>query len=119
MVFNERVRFGPSGNSELFYDQGYKTSAEMPKWLYNMGLNAYEYSLTRGINIKEETARLIGKQAKIYDIAVSVHAPYYINLASQEKDKQEKSLKYILDSLEVAAWLGAKRVVFHPGFALR
>ncbi len=87
----------------------------MPKWLHYMGLNAYEYSLTRGINIKEETARLIGKEAKKYDIAVSVHAPYYINLASPEKEKTEKSIKYILDSLEVATWLGAKKVVFHPG----
>jgi len=87
----------------------------MPKWLYHMGLNAYEYSLTRGINIKEETARLIGEEARKYNIAVSVHAPYYINLASPEKEKAEKSLEYILDSLEVATWLGATRVVFHPG----
>jgi len=115
VVLCEETRFGPSGNSKIFYEQGNKTSVQMPKWLYDMGLNAYEYSLTRGINIKEETARAIGEQARLYDIALSVHAPYYINLASPEKDKREKSIKYILDSLKVASWLGAKRVVFHPG----
>ena len=115
MLLNDKIRFGPSGNSELFYEQGNKTSVQMPKWLYHMGLNAYEYSLTRGINIKEETARLIGQEARKYNIKVSVHAPYYINLASPEKDKREKSIKYILDSLEAARWLGANRVVFHPG----
>ena len=59
MVLCEETRFGPSGNSKIFYEQGNKTSVQMPKWLYDMGLNAYEYSLTRGINIKEETARAI------------------------------------------------------------
>ncbi len=115
MNLNNSIRFGPSGNSESFYKQGHKSSIDMPKWLHDMGLNAYEYSLTRGINIKEETARLIGTEARKYDIAVSVHAPYYINLASPEKEIAKKSKEYILDSLKVATWLGAKRVVFHPG----
>ncbi|MFY9178067.1 MAG: TIM barrel protein [Caldicoprobacterales bacterium] len=119
LCLNNRIRFGPSGNSDSFYKEGNKSSIEMPKWLYDMGLNAYEYSLTRGINIKEETARLIGQQASKYDIAVSVHAPYYINLASPEKEKAEKSIQYILDSLEVATWLGANRIVFHPGSCAR
>ena len=35
--------FGPSGNSNKFYDEGYKSSLQMPKWLSEMGLDAYEY----------------------------------------------------------------------------
>ena len=63
-----------------------------------MGLNAYEYSLTRGINIKKETARLIGQQASKYDIAVSVHAPYYITWLHLRKKRQKNqySIYWIL-----------------------
>ncbi len=110
-----RIRFGPSGNSRSFYEQGNKSSLLAPGWLHSMGLDAYEYSCSRGIHLKEESAKELGMEAWLYDIALSIHAPYYINLASQEKDKQERSKGYILDSLKVARWMGATRVVFHPG----
>jgi len=80
-----------------------------------MGLDAYEYSCSRGIHLNEESAKELGMEAWLYDIVLSIHAPYYINLSSQEKDKQERSKRYILDSLQVARWMGATRVVFHPG----
>lgn len=38
------IKFGPSGNSDSFYKEGHKSSLEMPEWLHNMGLDAYEYS---------------------------------------------------------------------------
>ena len=47
--------FGPSGNPESFYAGGGKASLEMPAWLAKLGLGAYEYSLTRGVNIGEAT----------------------------------------------------------------
>lgn len=109
------IRFGPSGNSDSFYEQGYKTSSQMPAWLASMGLNAYEYSCTKGVNIGEKTAMEIGKEAKINNIFLSIHAPYYINMASEELDKRENSKKYILDTLKVAKWMGAERIVVHTG----
>ncbi len=109
------IRFGPSGNSDSFYEQGYKTSSQMPAWLASMGLNAYEYSCTKGVNIGEKTAIEIGKEAKINKIFLSIHAPYYINMASEEVDKRENSKKYILDTLMVAKWMGAERIVVHTG----
>jgi deoxyribonuclease-4 len=49
---------------------------------------------------------------------MSVHAPYYINLASQEEEaRMKKSIQYLVRSAEAAQWLGATRVVFHPGSA--
>ena len=53
----QRILFGSSGNPESFYASGRKSSLEMPQWLAGIGLNAYEYSLTRGVNIGEETAK--------------------------------------------------------------
>jgi len=108
-------KFGPSGNSDSFYEEGYKSSLDMPKWLWQKGLDAYEYSCSRGVNIKEDTAKKLGVLSKQFNIEVSIHAPYYINLASQESSKIQKSINYIIDSAMAAKWMGAKKVVFHPG----
>lgn len=109
------IRFGPSGNSDSFYEQGFKTSSQMPAWLAAMGLDAYEYSCTKGVNISKRTAAEIGREAEKNKIFLSIHGPYYINLTSQEEDKQENSKRYILETLKVAKWMGAKRVVIHTG----
>ncbi len=87
----------------------------MPKWLHDMGLTAYEYTCTHGVNIKEKTARAIGNEAKKWGITLSIHAPYYINMATPDKDKHIKSKQHLLDSIQAAYWMGATRVVFHPG----
>ncbi len=109
------IRFGPSGNSESFYNQGYKSSVQMPAWLKSMGLNAYEYQCSKGVNVGEATARSIGEEAAKNDIYLSIHAPYYINLASEQEEKRINSKQYIIQSLTCAKWMGAKRVVVHTG----
>lgn len=114
-----KIRFGSAGQSESFYAAGYKSSLDMPKYLAERGLSAYEYPCSRGIRISQETARRLGEKAQEYDIALSIHAPYYINLASREAKGMENSKNYLLDSLQVAQWMGAKKVVFHPGGAAK
>lgn len=107
--------FGPSGNPDSFYATGHKASAEMPEWLAGLGLNAYEYSLTRGVNVGEATARIIGAQASRFGIAMSVHAPYYISLATEDETTAANTLNHFMKSLEAARWLGADRIAFHMG----
>ncbi|MBZ4644727.1 MAG: deoxyribonuclease [Petroclostridium sp.] len=109
------AKFGPSGNSDIFYEQGYKSSLQMPEWLKNMGLDAYEYQCSKGVNISEKTAKKLGENARAFGIELSVHAPYYINLASIEAEKREGSKRYIIETMTAARWMGAKRVVVHPG----
>lgn len=109
------IRFGPSGNSDSFYEQGFKSSSQMPAWLASKGLNAYEYSCTKGVKVGEATAREIGQQAQNNNIFVSIHAPYYINMSSEEEEKRENSKRYIMETLQVAKWMGAKRIVVHTG----
>lgn len=109
------IWFGPSGNSDKFYKDGNKNSHQMPQWLKNMGLNAYEYQCNRGTNIKKETAERIGNEAKKAGVRLSIHAPYYINLSSSEELKRKNSIQYILNTCQVAKWMGADRIVIHPG----
>jgi deoxyribonuclease-4 len=58
----------------------------------------------------------VGELAREKGILLSVHAPYYINLASEEKDKLAASRKRILDCCQRAHHLGARNVTFHAGF---
>ncbi|MDO5326044.1 MAG: TIM barrel protein [Clostridia bacterium] len=113
------IRFGPAGNSDSFYVQGYKASWQAPAWLRGMGLNAYEYSFGRGVQLKEDMAKKIAGFAKENDIAVSAHAPYFINLANPDPEKREASFRYITDSARLVTHLGGDRVVVHVGAVMK
>ena len=109
------IFFGPAGNSEQFYSMGYKHTVQAMKYLNEIGLNAYEYQCGRGVNVGEKTSGELKKQAEEYKIKLSLHAPYYISLASPEELKRENSIKYILQSAKAAKNMGAERIVVHPG----
>lgn len=109
------IRFGPGGNDSLFYSEGNKESTQMPSFLSRKGLNAYEYQCNRGVRISEAKAKIMCVEAKKYDINISVHAPYYISLSSQEEEKRINSIKYITDSMNAVKLMGGNRVVVHAG----
>ena len=102
------IRFGPSGNAREFYEQGKKNSEEAPEWLARRGLNAYEYSFGRGINISDKKANAIRDAAAAYDVEVSVHAPYYINFSNPDDAMAEKSYDYVLRSCAKLAEMGGR-----------
>ena len=107
--------FGPAGNCEDFYAANHKSSLEAPLWVKEKGLSAYEYQCGKGVKISTEAAEILGNNARENGIHLSVHAPYYINLSSIEPEKRDKSIDYILKTLEVAKCMGAKRIVVHSG----
>lgn len=111
------TRFGPAGNPQDFYDAGFKSSEQMPAWLAAQGLNAYEYQCGNGVKIGAAHARMIGEAAVAADVQLSLHAPYYINLASEDPEKQGRTTGYIIESLQAASAMGAVRVILHPGSA--
>ncbi|MBQ2252213.1 MAG: TIM barrel protein [Clostridia bacterium] len=107
--------FGPSGNSKAFYDAGLKHTYQAPKWVSEMGLDAYEYSAGNGVTGSLETFAKIGAEAKKYNIAMSFHTPYFISLSGADPEKRLKSLSYIGQSLDAAEALGADTIVIHMG----
>lgn len=110
-----KIRFGPSGNSQSFYDQGYTSTKQAPQWLYEMGLDAFEYSFGKGVRITEPTATEIGAVMAEYGLSMSLHAPYYINFATLEEEKEKNNYRYVLETAKAAKWMGAGRIIFHPG----
>ena len=107
--------FGPAGNSQEFYDSGFSATISAPEFLHKKGLTAYEYQCGRGVRVSEKTALPLKENAKRYGIALSLHAPYYISLASKDEEKRENSIRYILESARAADLMGATRIVVHPG----
>lgn len=109
------AKFGPAGTGDSFKEQGYKTSLQVPGYLEKMGLNWFEYQCGRGVNIGEDKAVALGEKAKEHGIGISLHAPYYISLASKEEEKRDNSVNYILQSARAVSAMGGDRIVVHPG----
>lgn len=109
------IKFGPSGMDASFREENHKNYFEIFEWLNSLGLNAFEFNFGRGVNLSEENAIIYGEYARKYGISVSVHAPYYINLANPSDEMIEKSYAHILQSLKLARSLGSNRIVVHSG----
>ncbi len=103
------IKIGSAGTSGMGYPEGLA-------YCRGIGLDALEVEFTHGVHMNNATAESVGEIANQNKIILSVHAPYFINLASEEKAKIDASKKRILDSCERAHYLGAKYVVFHAGF---
>ena len=105
------IEFGPAGLG------GVKEAVSNLEKYHKLGLRACEIAFTYGFYIKKkEDALRIGKKAEELGITLSIHAPYWINLNSDDKEKIEKSKERILKCCEVGTWLGVYRVVFHCGY---
>lgn len=105
------IRIGPAGLGPI------KTAEKTLEQYHSLGFRACELAFTYGPYIKlESDARAIGKKARELDISLSIHAPYFVNLNSDEPLKREASKQRILDCCKVGHWLGARTVVFHPGY---
>lgn len=109
------ILFGTAGTSDSFAEYGYKKTIEIPDYLVRMGLDAFEYQCGRGVKIKEPAAVEFGAACRAKNIALSIHAPYFISMSSVEEDKRLNSVKYILESAEALKAMGGKRVIFHSG----
>ncbi len=111
--------FGPGGNSESFYAEGFKSTVQAPAWLAAKGLEAYEYQAGNGLTAGEATLRKIGEEAKKHGILMSLHTPYFISLSGVKEETRLNSIDYITRSLRAAEALGADTIVIHTGSAAK
>ena len=108
------AKFGPAGNCDSF-SKAHKSSLAAPKWIADFGLDCYEYQCGKGVHVGKDTAIEIGENARAAGISLSLHAPYFINLANPDRDALQKTIGYITGACRVADWMGAERVVIHSG----
>ena len=79
-----------------------------------IGLAAFELGWVQSVRVSEETCALIKATSMEQDMALSVHAPYFINLNASEEE-WPKSRKRLMDAAHYGNLAGATDVIFHPG----
>jgi len=80
------------------------------------GLDCMEVLFVQGVKMGEATAAAVRTAARGNNVRLSCHAPYFINLASRDREKLEASMQRLFDAARVGSLCGADNVVFHPGF---
>jgi len=79
-----------------------------------LGLDAFEIGWVQSVRVKEETCALIKAAGVERDVALSVHAPYYINLNATDEE-WPKSRKRLMDAAHYGNLAGATDIIIHPG----
>lgn len=110
-----RARFGTAGLSESYKAQGHKNMLAVPQYTAAFGLEMFEYQCGHGVRLAQEKGQALAGGGREYNIEYSLHAPYYISMASAEEEKRTNSVEYLLQSAAAVRLLGGKRIVFHPG----
>jgi len=80
----------------------------------SIGLTALELGWVQSVRVSEETCAAIKAAATGQGVAVSVHAPYFINL-NATSEEWPKSRKRLMDAAHYGNLAGATDIVFHPG----
>jgi deoxyribonuclease-4 len=91
-------------------------AAEGVRRVAELGLTAMEVEFVYGVNMGAAAAKELGEAAREAGVRLSVHAPYYVNLCTDDRAKLAASKKRIMDSAERAEAMHAGVIVFHPGF---
>lgn len=86
------------------------------KRIRELGLDCMELEFVQGVRMSEKGAKNVLEAAKKEEVALSVHAPYYINLNSYENEKLKASLERIYKAARIGSLCGAESIVLHAGF---
>jgi deoxyribonuclease IV len=80
----------------------------------SIGLDALELAWVQGVRVSETTCAAIKLTAEEAGTALSVHAPYYINLNGDD-EKWPRLRQYLMDAAHFGNLAGATDIIFHPG----
>jgi deoxyribonuclease-4 len=79
-----------------------------------LGLSALELGWVNSVRVTEATCQVIRRTAVEKRVALSVHAPYFINL-NADAEEWPKSRKRLMDAAYFGHLAGATDIIFHPG----
>ena len=77
-------------------------------------LNALELGWVRSVRVSKKTCAAIRAAGEEHDVALSVHAPYFINLRAPEEEWL-KARTRLMDAAYYGNLAGATDIIFHPG----
>lgn len=110
---SEKLIFGTAG-----VPRSTKTSNSIAgiERVRELELDCMELEFVQGVRMSEKGAGNVLETARKENIALSVHAPYYINLNSQEEEKLKASMERIYQSARIGSLCGAESIVLHAAF---
>lgn len=113
---DNEAKFCVAGFPVNFLNSSYgKKRENIFLWIKECNLDGIELQCTYGIRMKEEQALLYKNLASQNGLILTMHAPYYISLASIKEDVVERSKLEIIKAYDLAKILGVSRIIFHPG----
>ena len=80
----------------------------------SIGLSALELGWVQSVRVTEATCAAIQAAGAEQGVALSVHAPYFINLNATDEE-WPKSRKRLMDAAHYGDLAGATDIIFHPG----
>ena len=81
-----------------------------------LGLDALEIEFVNGVKMGLDTAAKVRETALRQAVRLSVHAPYHINLNSEDPGKRLASQERLLKTARIGDACGAASAVFHAAF---
>lgn len=106
------LRFGTVGSPQSTPGSGTPLAI---KHIRELGLDHLEIAWVQSVRVSDETCALIKAAGEQYNVSLSIHAPYYINLNSLTAELMAKSDERLLTAARKGFLAGAKDIVFHPG----
>ncbi len=80
----------------------------------SIGLDTMELGWVQSVRVSTQTCAAIREAANATDVAISVHAPYFINLNANDSE-WPKSRQRLMDAAHYGNLAGATDIIFHPG----
>ena len=112
MTNNTQIRFGTVGVPQTTPGSGTVAAIEH---IRQLGLDHLEIAWVRSVRVSDQSCADIKAAAEKFNVSLSVHAPYFINLNSQTAELMEKSDERLLMAARKGWLAGAKDIIFHPG----
>jgi len=81
-----------------------------------MQLNGIEIEFVRGVKMSASNIKEVIELAKPHNMVLTAHAPFYVNLNSQEPEKTVASIDRIIETARMAKTLGLYSIVFHAAY---
>jgi deoxyribonuclease IV len=110
---SKNLLFGTGGTPRSTKGQ---SSVSGIKRIRELSLDCMELEFVQGVRMGEKGAQNVLEASLKENVALSVHAPYYINLNSYDDEKLKASQERIYQAARIGSLCGAESIVFHPAF---
>ena len=117
---SDHPRFGPAGVPLAFKELN-RPVFEVPKYLRDEGLCAFEYQAIRWgtkPQINKEIVEKLGSNAREHEVWLTVHGSYFLNFCGKPVTI-EASKNHLIACATAANWMGAQLIVFHLGYYMK